>query len=108
MENRFVVDSNIIVSTLLIINSKPSQAFQKARTIGTILISDDVLLEFQRQANKKKFDPYISRLNRIRFITKLEKESRKIEITETITACRDSKDNKFLLIPGFFLAFENQ
>ena len=96
MKKRFVVDSNIIVSTLLIENSTPSKALKKARDIGTIIISDEVILEFQKQMNTKKFDPYISQLNRIRFISKLGRESLKIEITEKITACRDPKDNKFL------------
>lgn len=43
-----------------------------------------------------KFDKYISLDVREEFLTKLKLEAEQIFISEIITECRDSKDNKFL------------
>jgi putative PIN family toxin of toxin-antitoxin system len=62
-ELRFVVDTNILVSAVLIKSSIPDVAFKKARSLGIILFSDATFQELQEILNRSKFDKYISVLN---------------------------------------------
>ena len=93
---RFVFDRNAIISGLLIPGSKPGQAFDRAQDRGSILISIPILTELNEVLSRKKFDKYLPEEKRKRFLAVLAKEAKLIEITEEVSECRDSKDNKFL------------
>ena len=93
---RFVLDTNVIVSAVLLAGSVPRQAFDKALDEGTILISVPVLLELAEVLSRQKLDRYVLEEERMRFLIALLKEAELVEITEAITDCRDAKDNKFL------------
>jgi len=95
-KHRFVFDTNTIVSGLLLPESKPRQAFDRAQEQGSILISISILAELNEVLSRKKFNPYVSEEKRKRFLAVLAKEAKLIEITEQIVECRDPKDNKFL------------
>jgi putative PIN family toxin of toxin-antitoxin system len=92
----FVFDTNAIVSGLLLPESKPRQAFDKAHSQGRILISIPILAELNEILSRKKFDRYLSEEKRKRFLAVLAKKAKLIKITQKITECRDPKDNKFL------------
>lgn len=94
-ELRFVVDTNILVSAVLIKSSIPDVAFKKARSLGIILFSDATFQELQEILNRSKFDKYISVSVRTQFLAKF-KESEETEIVKMIKECRDPKDDKFL------------
>jgi uncharacterized protein len=98
MENnlRFVFDTNAIVSGLLLPESKPRQAFDRAQDQGSILISIQILTELNEVLSRKKFDRYLPEEKRKRFLAVLAKDAELIEVTEEIAECRDRKDNKFL------------
>jgi putative PIN family toxin of toxin-antitoxin system len=93
---RFVFDTNTIISGLLVPDSKPRQAFDKAQYQGSILISISILTELNEVLSRKKFDKYLPEEKRKRFLAALTKDAELIEITEEIAECRDPKDNKFL------------
>ncbi len=93
---RFVFDSNVIVSAVLLARSTPRQAFDKALDEGRILISVPVLLELAEVLSRKKLNKYLLEEERMRFLVALLKEAELVEITEVVTDCRDVKDNKFL------------
>jgi uncharacterized protein len=93
---RFVFDTNSIVSGLLLPESKPRQAFDRAQDQGSILISIPILTELNEVLSRKKFDKYLPEEKRKRFLAVLAKEAELIEITEEIADCRDPNDNKFL------------
>ncbi|HKS29291.1 MAG TPA: putative toxin-antitoxin system toxin component, PIN family [Pyrinomonadaceae bacterium] len=93
---RFVFDTNVIVSAVLLAGSIPRQAFDKALDEGTILISVPVLLELAEVLSRKKLDKYLLEEERMRFLIALIKEVEMVEVTEVVTDCRDAKDNKFL------------
>ncbi len=42
---RFVIDTNILVSAILIKSSVPDVAFKKAKSLGIILFSDAIFQE---------------------------------------------------------------
>ena len=46
--------------------------------------------------NRPKFDKYVDPEIRSEFIVQLIQQSELVEINESILACRDSKDDKFL------------
>jgi putative PIN family toxin of toxin-antitoxin system len=93
---RFVFDTNVIVSAALLAGSVPRQAFAKALDRGTILISAPVLLELSQVLAREKLNKYLLESERMRFLVALLKETELVEITTSVTACRDDKDNKFL------------
>jgi putative PIN family toxin of toxin-antitoxin system len=93
---RFVFDTNVIVSAALLAGSVPRQAFDKALDEGKILISVPVLLELAEVLSRKKLNRYLLEEERMRFLVALLKETELVEVVETISDCRDAKDNKFL------------
>ena len=93
---RIVIDTNTLISSILIAASVPDQAFKKARNIGIVLLSDATFKELQQVINRPKFDKYVSTSIRVEFLARLWQESEQIEIVDVITDCRDPKDNKFL------------
>ena len=95
-ESLFVLDTNVLVSTVLLPRSTAQDAFAKALKQGKLVHSLATLDELKQVLERKKFDKYISRDDRIQFLTMLVRESILVEISVNITACRDPKDNKFL------------
>ena len=93
---RIVIDTNILVSSILVKSSLPDLAFKKARKQGLILLSDVTLQELQEVLTRSKFDKYISLDIRYQFLAEIKLESEQILISEPINECRDPKDNKFL------------
>src|SRR5205807_6624750 len=83
-------------SALLLPDSVPRQAFDKALDQATILISTPVMLELAEVLTREKLDQYLIEQQRLRFLVGLLKETDLVDISGQIDACRDPKDNKFL------------
>lgn len=96
MTNRFVVDTNVLISALLFNNSVPFRAIELAEKQGMILYSEATLNELEQVLNRKKFNKYLSLEDRQVFLLKFISASELVSITEKIAVCRDEKDNKFL------------
>ncbi|MEK0187436.1 MAG: putative toxin-antitoxin system toxin component, PIN family [Oscillatoriales cyanobacterium] len=96
MTNRFVVDTNVLISALLFKNSVPFRAIELAENQGMILYSEATLNELEQVLNRKKFNKYLSLEDRQVFLLKFISASELVSITEKIAVCRDEKDNKFL------------
>jgi putative PIN family toxin of toxin-antitoxin system len=93
---RLVFDTNIIISALLFEGSKPSKAFNIGIEQEAILFSSSTLTELEEVLWRNKFDQYISHEDRKQFLSSFILHATPVEPDETITECRDSKDNKFL------------
>jgi uncharacterized protein len=76
--------------------SIPRQAFDKAFDEGEILLSLPTLTELNEVLSRRRFERYLLEEERMRFLAALVREAELVEITETVTDCRDPKDNKFL------------
>jgi len=96
MTNRFVIDTNVLISALLFQNSIPFRAIALAEKQGIILYSEATLNKLEQFLNRKKFKKYLSLEDRQVFLLKLISTSELVSITEKIAVCRDEKDNKFL------------
>ncbi len=93
--NRIVIDTNVIISAILFQNSQPAKAIKFAKQLGKILLSETIFREIGNTLSRPKFDRYLSLDSRRQVLSQLLLDSELIEITETITICRDLKDNKF-------------
>ncbi|MDA0781170.1 MAG: putative toxin-antitoxin system toxin component, PIN family [Rickettsiales bacterium] len=93
---RFVCDTNVIISALMIGTSSPARALQEAEKMGSVLYSTDVLEEISTVLSRPKFSKYIDEEDITGFLARIHRSWHKIAVNCVITDCRDSKDNKFL------------
>lgn len=92
-EGRFVFDTSVIVSALLLKDSRSREAFDLALDHGVILLSLPIVKELDDVLSRPKFDRYLIREEREHFLAALVWEAVFIEIKERVKACRDPKDD---------------
>jgi uncharacterized protein len=94
-EGRVVLDTNVVVSSLLFPGSVPANALLKAQN-GIVLSSDATLLELIHVMSRSRFDRYVERTIRQRLTAQYVNATELIDISAPIRACRDPRDDKFL------------
>ena len=94
--NRFVFDTNSIVSALLLSESVPCLALFRALECGTVLTSPSMVAELREVLGRSRFDRYISPSERNAFLRAFIRETDLVAITDTIQVCRDPKDDRVL------------
>lgn len=95
-EARIVVDTNILVSHLLLADSVPARAVRKVVSEARLLVSDATMTELADVLARPKFDAYVSLEDRQQFIRLLGRIALMVPVIHTIRACRDPRDDKFL------------
>ncbi len=95
-EPRFVFDTNVVISALLLKHSVACQAFDRATQRGKLLISRVTVEELNDVLRRKGFERYITEEERMEFLSAFVRDGVLVEIVERVEACRDPKDNKFL------------
>lgn len=95
-EGRFAFDTNVLLSALFFPKSKPGEAFQAASQLGKIVLSLATFGELAEVLSRPKFDRYVRREERERFLAAFLREAELVEIEEPIQASRDPQDDKFL------------
>lgn len=95
---RSVFDTNVLVSALLLSDSKPRRALDLASLKGEVLLSLATLAEIHEVLSRKRFRRYVDEEDVRRFLAALARTAQWIEVNVSIVACRDPKDNKFLEI----------
>lgn len=93
---RVVVDTNALVSSLLLPRSVPARAVRKAVAEATLLASETTLEELANVLSRAKFDPYVSIGDRQQFLRLLGRVVELVPIVHSVRACRDPRDDKFL------------
>lgn len=97
MKNKFlVIDTNMLISAILLEYSVPTRAYEKAKRLGKISASFETYNELSDVIVRKKFEKYISLELRLAFLIEFKRLSIFNEISESITDCRDPKNNKFI------------
>lgn len=84
------------ISALLLPESKPRRAVDTVVRQGKDLLSFAALAELYGVLSRKQLRQYLDENDVRTFLAALTPEAEWIELTTTITACRDPKDNKFL------------
>lgn len=93
---RVVVDTNVLVSRLILPQSLPAQALRRAEVDARLLISEATMYELADILGHSKFDRYISLENRKSFLQRLGHIAEFVPIVQLVRECRDPKDDKFL------------
>ncbi|MBV9035454.1 MAG: putative toxin-antitoxin system toxin component, PIN family, partial [Acidobacteriaceae bacterium] len=94
--SRFVIDTNVLVSRVILPASIPAQAVRKALQTGQLLMSDAIFSEIARVLARAKFDRYVTAEDRREFLQSLFHISEFVMIVHTVQVCRDPKDNMLL------------
>src|SRR5271167_775809 len=94
--DRIVVDTNVVVSAIMLPLSVPLQAIKKARRRGVLLFSEATMTELAEALAREKLDAYVSREERRNFLRQLGSTAEFVPIVQLVRECRDPKDDKFL------------
>ncbi|MCL4552686.1 MAG: putative toxin-antitoxin system toxin component, PIN family [Candidatus Marsarchaeota archaeon] len=93
---RFVLDTGVLVSALLLPLSVPRQAVDLAFARGVVLVSEATIDELNEVLRRPRFNRYLGEEERLLFVTAFVRDAIVMDVTENLTACRDPKDDKFL------------
>jgi putative PIN family toxin of toxin-antitoxin system len=93
---RAVIDTNVVVSAVLLPRSISRQAFDFVILQGQLLVSEETLAELDEVLGRPKFNKYVLERKRLEFFAAFVRTAEIIQVTQVITECRDEKDNKFL------------
>ena len=94
--DRLVLDTNALISRLLLPGSIPARAVSKAVAEDQLLASDDTIMELADVLARPKFDPYVTIRERQEFLRLFNCIAERVTITHVLRVCRDPKDDKFL------------
>jgi uncharacterized protein len=95
---RIVLDTNVLISALLLRDSVARRAFDSAFANGKVLLSFELLAELNDVLGRKQFRKYVDEVDVRRFAAALLRESEWVQVATAIAACRDPKDNKILAL----------
>ncbi len=95
-KRRVVIDTNVLVSAVLIENSRPKQALEKILASDKLLISTPALTELVEVFQRSKFDRYVRRERRQALLALISQYGEIVNITVSLAVCRDPKDNQLL------------
>jgi putative PIN family toxin of toxin-antitoxin system len=95
---RFLLDTGVIVSAVLLPRSVPRQAVDLAFARGIVLASADTIGELDEVLRRPKFNRYLREEERLLFLAAFIRDAKVVEVTERLTECRDPKDDKFLVL----------
>jgi putative PIN family toxin of toxin-antitoxin system len=93
---QYVFDTNVLVSALLYSHGTPRHAFDVALAQGQVLTSFEMLIELGEVLARPKFDRYLLREERERFLQAFISVAALIEVVDHVDVCRDPKDNAVL------------
>ena len=94
--DRVVIDTNALISRLLLPGSIPARAVSKAIAEDQLLASDDTIMELAEVLARPKFDPYVTIRERQEFLRLFNRIAERVTIMHVLRVCRDPKDDKFL------------
>lgn len=97
-ELRVVIDTNVLISQLLLPQSKPADAVRVTLRLGTLLTSTDHLRELFDVVMRAKFDAYAPADVRLGQLRRLAGLAVPVRIVRRIRLCRDPKDDMLLEI----------
>ena len=91
-----MLDTNVVVSAVLFPQSQPRLVVDNVIRQEALLISSATQSELDDVLLRNRFDRHLQRERRREFLNLVVQEAELVEISQSITACRDPKDNKFL------------
>ncbi len=98
IRERVVVDTNALISRLLLPDSVPGRAVRRVVDEGQLLISEATMIELADALARAKFDRYVTLADRQQFLRLLGRVAEWVPVIAAVQACRDPKDDKFLAL----------
>jgi putative PIN family toxin of toxin-antitoxin system len=96
VRQRVVLDTNTLISRLLVPQSVPAKAVRRVTSAHAVLASDATIMELADVLSRREFDPYIAIEKRKEFLRLFGRIAEHVPILHVVRACRDPKDDKFL------------
>lgn len=93
---RAVVDTNCLVSRLLLPGSISARSVDRAMGEATLLVSEATMEELVDVLARDKFDRYVSVADRRQFLRLMGRIAEFVPIIYLVSDCRDPDDDKFL------------
>lgn len=94
--DRLVVDTNLLISAILLSHSVPREVVDRALEESVLLFSEATMEELAEVLLRPKFDRFVSRDEREIFLGQLESAAELVPVIQVVRECRDPKDDKFL------------
>jgi putative PIN family toxin of toxin-antitoxin system len=95
-DRRVVLDTNVLISRLLLPGSIPGRAVRVLIDQTQPLVSEQTLRELATTLARPKFDRYVSSEDRRQFFELFARVAEAVVVTTVIRACREPRDNQFL------------
>jgi putative PIN family toxin of toxin-antitoxin system len=89
-----VLDTNTIISALLIPDSNPGKAFELTLREALPVISSETFCELQSKVLLPKFDRYVSSDDRQQFLRRFLLLATLVPVSTIVHDCRDPKDTE--------------
>ena len=96
---RVVVDTNVLISRLLLPASVSARAVRQIVDNSQLLASEATLTELADVLSRDKFDRYVDVSDRQAFFLQLARIVERVPITYLVHGSRDPKDDMFLELP---------
>src|SRR3954470_21011870 len=93
---RVVIDTNVLISSLLLTSSTPARSVEKAVTNGQLVATAATLRELIETLLLPTFDRYVRRERRDALLQRVASLVEIVDVLQPIRASRDAKDDKFL------------
>ena len=93
-----MIDTNVWVSRLLLANSLPARAVDKALDEHDVVVSEASMEELADVLSRGKFDKYVPREDRVDFVRRVLQVATMVPVLSEIGDCRDPKDNRILAL----------
>ena len=95
---RIVFDTSTLIGALLFPRSRHAQSFRDVIALHQAVASVETMQELVDVTSRPKFDRYRAVADRAEFVRRYAEVVEMVTVTETVSDCRDSKDNKFLAL----------
>jgi putative PIN family toxin of toxin-antitoxin system len=93
---RVVVDTNVLISGLLLPQSVPARAVERAAGEDQLVATTATLRELMTVLLEPKFNRYVPRERREALLMRLAPLVEIVDVVQTVRACRDPRDDMFL------------
>ena len=96
-KSRYILDTNITVSAVLLPKSLPRKVFDWVLVYGDLLVSEETLAELNEVLCCPEFDKYVLQEKRLSFLATLVRKAELVDIVDKVDECCDKKDDKLVV-----------
>jgi len=95
--DRLVVDTNVLISAALSSGGAPALLLDDLKRARNVLVfSKPTMAELATRLMRAKFDRYVNRDTRLRFLAEIDAVSEFVGVSGAPMGCRDRSDDPFL------------